>query len=78
MPGRLCPEGPDGPDVAGHRIVGHVAAYHAAQPPPLLRDGLVRRCLSWSLTSFSFARIRFEIVIRLTWKRPARIFPQCA
>ncbi len=41
VPGRLCPEGPDGPDVAGHRVVGHVAAYHAAQPPPLLRDGLV-------------------------------------
>ena len=41
MPGHLCPEGPDGPDVAGHRVVGHVAAYHAAQPPPLLRDGLV-------------------------------------
>jgi hypothetical protein len=41
VPGRLCPEGPDGPDVAGHCVVGHVAAYHAAQPPPLLRDGLV-------------------------------------
>src|SRR5215475_3692257 len=41
VPGHLGPEGPDGPDVAGHRVVGHVAAYHAAQPPPLLRDGLV-------------------------------------
>ncbi len=38
VPGHLRP---DGPDVAGHRVVGHVAAYHAAQPPPLLRDGLV-------------------------------------
>ena len=41
VPGHLSPEGPDGPDVAGHRVVGHVAAHHAAQPPPLLRDGLV-------------------------------------
>src|SRR5919109_4173919 len=43
---------------------------------PCSGTGSCRRCLSWSLTSFSFARIRFEIVIRLTWKRPARVFPQ--
>src|SRR5512142_1229614 len=43
---------------------------------PCSGTGSCRRCLSWSLTSFSFARIRFEMVIRLTWKRPARVFPQ--
>src|SRR5215472_1340879 len=43
---------------------------------PCSGTGSCRRCLSWSLTSFSFARIRFEIVIRLTWKRPVPVFAQ--
>ena len=34
------------------------------------------RRLSWSLTAFSFARIRFEIVIRLSQKRPFPDFAQ--
>ena len=37
------------------------------------------RCMcrrSWSLTCFSFARIRFEIVIRLTQNRPLFGFAQ--
>jgi hypothetical protein len=32
--------------------------------------------LSWSLTSRSLARIRFEIVMRRTQKRPSRIVAQ--
>ena len=61
----------------GTRVVGHVAAYHAGQSPPLLRDGLVPGAArSWSLTSFSFARIRFEMVIRLTWNVLPCVFPQ--
>src|SRR6267378_8177451 len=37
--------------------------------------GQCRRRLSWSLTSASFARIRFEIVTRLTQNRPFFDFP---
>ena len=51
-------------------------AHHAAQPPSLLRDGLIPACSSWSLTSRNFARSRFEIVIRRTQKRPSLILAQ--
>ena len=38
--------------------------------------GRCRRRMSSALTSFSLARIRFFIVIRLSAKRPLLVFPQ--
>ena len=50
--------------------------------PPLtadsLRTGWWRRRLSWSLTSLSFAFIRFDEVTRCSLNRPFRDFAQNA
>ena len=73
VPGHLGAEGVDRVDVAGHGVVGLVPAHHAGQPSPLLRDGLVPAPPSWSLTSFSLARIRFEMVFRRTQKVRPRL-----
>ena len=55
-----------------------MAAHHACQPLPLFGDGRDAALLSWSLTSRSFARIRFEMVLRLQLNRPFLVFPQIA
>src|SRR6266571_7315540 len=41
VPGHLSPERRDRRAVTGHGVVGEMPAYHACQPPPLLRDGLM-------------------------------------
>lgn len=40
-PGHLDAEGMHGVIVAGHGVIPLVPGYHAGQPFPLLRDGLV-------------------------------------
>ena len=47
-----------------------------ASQRPCSGMGWCRRRFSWSLTAFSFARIRFEIVIRLSQNRPLLDFAQ--
>ena len=47
-----------------------MTSQHAGQPPPLHRDGMMQASLELVLTSASFARIRFAIVIRRTQNRP--------
>ena len=63
--------------VAGHGVIGHAARAprRPASGPAPVWAGACRR-LSWSLTAFSFARIRFEMVIRLSQKRPFLDFAQ--
>src|SRR6266516_111230 len=47
-----------------------------ASQRPCSGMGWCMRRLSWSLTAFSFARIRFEIVIRFSQNRPFPDFAQ--
>jgi hypothetical protein len=47
-----------------------------ASQRPCSGMGWCMRCLSWSLTRLSCARIRFEIVIRFTQNRPFPVVAQ--
>ena len=77
VPSHLVAKGRDGVDVAGHGVVGEMASHHARQPAPLLGDGQVPASLeARSFTCFSFARIRFLMVMRRSQKRPSLVFPQ--
>ena len=53
-----------------------MAPYHAPQPPSLLGTGLMSASLELVFDLSSFARIRFETVIRRTQNRPSRILAQ--
>src|SRR6266536_4867850 len=39
VPADLDAEGVDGPNVAGHGVVGEMSSHHACQPPRLVGDG---------------------------------------
>ena len=75
-PCHLRPEGRHRVDVAGHGVVGEVPSHHACQPSPLFGDGLMPASPESVFDLCSFARIRFEMVMRLSQKRPSLVFPQ--
>ena len=52
-----------------------MSPHHAPEPRSLLGDGSCWRRLSWSLTSASLARNRFEMVLRLSQNCPGLGLP---
>ena len=52
-----------------------MSSHHRAEPSSLLGDGEMQAALIWSLTSASLARIRLEMVFRLSQKPPLLFFP---
>ena len=62
QPPDLAAERADRPAVAGHGVVLQMARTTLASQRPCSGMGRWRRRLSWSLTAFSLARIRFLIV----------------